>query len=160
MQNFDILTQHVGKVVTIHRKLRKGEDTHKFTGLLKSTTDGDVQGVRLVSGKGANRQDTYLAVGGGGVIVTHVVIHEPGGLKYDLLGQRLTGCCGSFSTYMDMDHGDHHGHEIHQALCCKACYRPVSLGEGDGCQFRDGVDPDDYYRKTFAAERAALEGAA
>jgi len=41
--------------------------------------------------------------------------------KYDSDGHRLTNCCGAFSTFMEGE-----------VLCCKACYREVSFGEGDG----------------------------
>lgn len=36
---------------------------------------------------------------------------------------RLTDCCGAWSTYMDGD-----------VLCCKACYEPVGIGQGDGSE--------------------------
>ncbi len=44
--------------------------------------------------------------------------------KYDSDGHRLTNCCGAFSTFMEGERGE--------VLCCKACYREVSFGEGDG----------------------------
>ena len=36
-------------------------------------------------------------------------------------GDRLTSCCGAYSTHMDTDE-----------LCCKVCCMPVEIGEGDG----------------------------
>ncbi len=36
-------------------------------------------------------------------------------------GTRLTDCCGAYSTHMDTNE-----------LCCKVCYMPVEIGEGDG----------------------------
>ena len=45
--------------------------------------------------------------------------------RYDDTGQRMTDCCGAFSTYMDGE-----------ILCCKKCYREVELGQGDGSEYR------------------------
>lgn len=45
--------------------------------------------------------------------------------RYDENGQRLTNCCGAYSTYMDGE-----------VLCCKKCYRGVGFGEGDGSEYR------------------------
>ena len=42
---------------------------------------------------------------------------------YDDDGQRLTSCCGAYSTYQE-------GY-----LCCKRCYEIVPIGEGDGNEF-------------------------
>lgn len=42
-------------------------------------------------------------------------------------------------------------------LCCKACYNEVEIGEGDGSEFRAGVDPDLYYKNLFAAEEVEAE---
>ena len=44
--------------------------------------------------------------------------------RYDKDGQRVTSCCGSYSTYHD------------ETLCCKSCYNEVDFGEGDGSEFR------------------------
>lgn len=44
--------------------------------------------------------------------------------RYNVKGMRLTDCCGAMSTYIDGD------------LCCKNCYRIVSIGEGDGNEFK------------------------
>jgi hypothetical protein len=41
-------------------------------------------------------------------------------------GVRLTDCCGAYSTYVDF------------ALCCKACYNEVPVGQGDGAETQDG----------------------
>ena len=60
--------------------------------------------------------------------------------RYDKGGQRVTSCCGSYSTYMD------DGYNGLTMLCCKKCYNEVDFGEGDGSEFRDGVDVDEYYR--------------
>lgn len=50
-------------------------------------------------------------------------------------GQRLTDCCGCYSTYMDSTHrGDP------QVLCCKKCCHPVAHGQGNGSEYRD-VNP-------------------
>ena len=51
--------------------------------------------------------------------------------KYDEEGMRLTDCCGAHSTYMD-DGEDNYD------LCCKACYRPVPMGQGDGNEVKKG----------------------
>lgn len=37
----------------------------------------------------------------------------------------MTDCCGVYSTYHDT------------TLCCKACWGEVSLGEGDGNEYRE-----------------------
>jgi hypothetical protein len=66
--------------------------------------------------------------------------------RYDEHGQRVTDCCGSYSTYMEVNsRGD-------QALCCKACYHEVTVGQGDGNEFAPGVTADEYYKAAFAAE--------
>jgi hypothetical protein len=46
--------------------------------------------------------------------------------KYDEDGQRLTDCCGCYSTYHD------------DVLCCKKCYAEVEHGQGDGSEYIDG----------------------
>ena len=53
--------------------------------------------------------------------------------RYDEGGQRLTTCCGCYSTYYDAD------------LVCKSCYHIVPHGEGDGTEFREGVTVDSYW---------------
>ncbi len=68
-------------------------------------------------------------------------------LIYDALGQRVTACCMAYSTYMDFD-----GPGL-QVLCCKACCHPVPIGQGDGTEFRPGVDPDAYYEEHFRRQR-------
>ena len=68
--------------------------------------------------------------------------------RYDAHGQRVTDCCGTYSTYMD----DGAGGEM--VLCCKRCYGEVGIGQGDGCEFRPGVEADDYYKAVFAEETA------
>lgn len=50
--------------------------------------------------------------------------------RYAEDGQLLTSCCGCYSTYMERTDG-------REALCCKACYREVPLGEGDGSVFKE-----------------------
>ena len=65
--------------------------------------------------------------------------------RYDKGGQRVTSCCGSYSTYHD------------ETLCCKACYNEVDFGEGDGSEFRAGVNEDLYYKNVFAAEEVEAE---
>lgn len=40
--------------------------------------------------------------------------------RYDDEGMRLTDCCGAYSTYFD------------DVLACKACYKEVEIGMGDG----------------------------
>lgn len=62
--------------------------------------------------------------------------------RFDEHGQRVTDCCGSYSTFMD-DGRDYR-------LCCKRCYQPVSTGEGDGTEFAPGVTPEAYYKAAFA----------
>lgn len=69
---------------------------------------------------------------------------------YDEGGQRVTNCCGCYSTYMDAGDGS-------QILCCKSCYNEVDFGEGDGSEFTPGVDPDLYYKNMFAAEEREAE---
>ena len=76
--------------------------------------------------------------------------------RYDKGGQRVTSCCGSYSTYMDSGEGD-------QVLCCKACYNEVDFGEGDGSEFRPGMSDagrDLYYKNLFAAEERDAEARA
>ena len=48
--------------------------------------------------------------------------------------QRLTDCCGTMSTYSETA-------TTGERLCCKKCWREVSIGQGDGCSFLavDGV---------------------
>lgn len=51
-----------------------------------------------------------------------------GGRHYDASEQngiRLTDCCKAYSAYMDDGAG---GFD----LCCKSCYAPVPIGQGDG----------------------------
>ncbi len=71
--------------------------------------------------------------------------------RYDDLGQRVTTCCGAYSTYLD--NSGPHDEGPNQLLCCKACYAPVPNGEGDGTEFKPGVDPDTYYELTFRRDR-------
>ena len=64
------------------------------------------------------------------------------GKKFDSEdGGRLTDCCGCYSTF-DQDGG----------LYCKACYRYVSFGEGDGSEalpgFRSAADRVEEWRRT------------
>ncbi len=66
-------------------------------------------------------------------------------IKYDSLGQRVTSCCGRYSTYMDDGTGA-------QVLCCKVCYEEVPVGEGDGNEFREGVTAESYFTELFALE--------
>lgn len=76
--------------------------------------------------------------------------------RYDNGGQRVTGCCGCYSTYCD----DGLGGEV---LCCKACYNEVDFGEGDGSEFRPGMseaDIDRYYKNIFAAHEREAEARA
>jgi len=61
-------------------------------------------------------------------------------MRYDKLGQRMTDCCGCYSTYHD------------DTLICKRCYNEVDFGEGDGTEFRPGVTADEYFEAHFAAE--------
>lgn len=72
--------------------------------------------------------------------------------RYDDGGQRVTSCCGSYSTYMDAGYGT-------EILSCKACYNEVDFGEGDGSEFKAGmteVDIDLYYKNVYATiEREA-----
>jgi len=52
--------------------------------------------------------------------------------RYDDTGQRLTDCCGAYSTFMEGDTTA----ECGDILCCKKCYREVELGQGDGSEYR------------------------
>lgn len=70
--------------------------------------------------------------------------------KYDKGGQRVTSCCGCYSTYCDAGDGS-------QILCCKSCYNEVDFGEGDGSEFAPGVNQDLYYKNVFAAEEVEAE---
>lgn len=45
--------------------------------------------------------------------------------RYAEDGQRLTDCCGCYSTF------DEHG-----VLYCKKCYEEVPMGQGDGLEYR------------------------
>lgn len=60
--------------------------------------------------------------------------------RYDKGGQRVTDCCGCYSTYCGED------------LVCRSCYHPVTIGEGDGCEFRPGTNVGEYYKKAFAED--------
>ena len=52
------------------------------------------------------------------------LLDEETGKKYDPENmQRVTDCCGAYSTYHD------------QTLCCKRCWNEVEIGEGDGNEF-------------------------
>lgn len=64
--------------------------------------------------------------------------------KFDSLGQRLTDCCGTYSTYADDGMG---GDMV--VLVCRACYGLVEDGEGDGTEFREGVSARDYERAVY-----------
>jgi hypothetical protein len=52
-----------------------------------------------------------------------------------------------------METGTFNSPEGQQALCCKACYGEVPIGEGDGTEFKPGVDPDAYYEEHFRRQR-------
>jgi hypothetical protein len=67
---------------------------------------------------------------------------------YDDLGQRLTDCCAAYSTYAECGTFDRPG-ETTEILCCKSCYHPVAIGQGDGTEFRPGVTSEAYFRETF-----------
>ena len=58
-------------------------------------------------------------------VATLEVKDKWGRALYDEDGQRLTSCCGCYSTYQD------------GFLCCKRCYEFVPIGEGDGSEYRD-----------------------
>lgn len=62
--------------------------------------------------------------------------------RYDRLGQRVTDCCGVYSTYS----GD--------VLVCKKCWGAVSIGEGDGNEFAEGVSEKEYFRRAARADEA------
>jgi len=53
--------------------------------------------------------------------------------RYDELGQRVTDCCGAYSTYVEA------------TLCCKRCYQEVPTGQGDGYEFKKGITEDEYF---------------
>ena len=42
------------------------------------------------------------------------------------------------------------GPEDEMVLCCKKCYNEVSIGQGDGTEFKPGVTAEEYYDKVFA----------
>lgn len=55
-------------------------------------------------------------------------VHMGGGVWKvfdDETGCRLTDCCQAYAKYCDFD------------LCCRACYKTVSFGEGDGNEHRE-----------------------
>ena len=58
--------------------------------------------------------------------------------RFDALGQRVTGCCGDYSTYDEF-----------AVLYCKGCYCQVEEGEGDGTEFLPGVTADAYFSARF-----------
>jgi len=60
--------------------------------------------------------------------------------RYDEGGQRVTTCCGCYSTYSDAD------------LVCRNCYNVVPEGEGDGMEFAPGVDEETYYEWAFRGQ--------
>tara|TARA_R110002020_G_scaffold111964_2_gene258121 strand:- start:671 stop:871 length:201 start_codon:yes stop_codon:yes gene_type:complete len=62
--------------------------------------------------------------------------------RYDDLGQRVTDCCGTYSTYFDA------------TLVCKKCYHAVPIGQGDGNEFKEGVTADAYFAAAFSQEGA------
>jgi len=65
-------------------------------------------------------------------------------IRYDEGGQRVTSCCGAYSTFSDAD------------LVCKVCYHIVPDGEGDGTEYREGVTADSYWEaKAQIAGRAS-----
>lgn len=68
--------------------------------------------------------------------------------RYDDLGQRVTDCCGCYSTFCEGESGDC------DVLCCKKCYHEVEFGEGDGSEFAEGVDPDEYYKEQHRRDEA------
>ncbi len=74
--------------------------------------------------------------------------------RYDAGGQRVTSCCGSYSTYADCGTSEHV-----EVLCCKVCWCEVDFGEGDGSEFRPEMseaDIDRYYKNVFSTiEREA-----
>ena len=54
--------------------------------------------------------------------------------QYDLrTGLRLTDCCGAASTYCEEN-----AQSPQEVLCCKKCYKIVSVGEGDGNEYKHG----------------------
>jgi len=55
-----------------------------------------------------------------GLIWEHKLITK----KYNAEGERMTDCCGTYSSYYDID------------LCCKKCKFYVGIGEGDGTEFK------------------------
>jgi len=65
--------------------------------------------------------------------------------RYDEGGQRVTDCCGAYSTYFVAS-------DDSEVLCCKKCWEEVAVGQGDGNEFREGVDADSYFAAAFATE--------
>ena len=64
--------------------------------------------------------------------------------RYDEGGQRLTTCCGCYSTYYDAD------------LVCKSCYHIVPDGEGDGTDFLSIRHEATYHEWVRKMEREAV----
>jgi hypothetical protein len=56
-------------------------------------------------------------------------------LNYDCDGQRLTDCCGAYSSFYEVNNIGHI-----DTLCCKKCGHEVSMGEGDGNEYRNERD--------------------
>lgn len=52
--------------------------------------------------------------------------------RYAESGTRLTDCCGAYSTYNEDSRGEF-------TLCCKACWREVGPGQGDGSASQDSA---------------------
>ena len=62
--------------------------------------------------------------------------------RYDALGQRVTDCCGCYSTYMDVD-----PESGEQVLCCKSCYNEVGFGQGDGSEFHPDTNEEEFWER-------------
>jgi len=80
-----------------------------------------------------------------------LVFPEP---KYDPYGQRMTDCCGGFSTYgpdVNLDNLDS------VPLKCAVCGRLTTKGEGDQTEFEDGVTPEIWLARWKAHEALAQE---
>lgn len=73
--------------------------------------------------------------------------------QYDKDGQRLTDCCGCYSTYMCGANPN-----ACDELSCKKCYRRVPHGQGDGSEYRDEVTSIQYQIATLKRQLKHWEG--
>jgi len=54
-------------------------------------------------------------------------------------GMRLTDCCATDSKFREISSCGH------QELTCRACFRTVPTGQGDGCEFDTPENAEAFY---------------